>query len=89
MDTAEIRFIRYLLKREAQRFLKKSAHPPSCENLLKVPRHLVQLLVIRILNPKTIIDSSARMDRKNVVFAMVFQRRGTSLCPLLQKKQIL
>ncbi len=39
MDPAEIRFIwfgRYLLKREAQRFLKKSACPPSCESPLNL-----------------------------------------------------
>ncbi len=38
-------FERPSLKREAPRFLEKSARPPSCES----PRHLVQLLAIRIL----------------------------------------
>jgi hypothetical protein len=43
-DPAEIRLIRRSsLKREARRFLEKSApHPPSCESPLKLRRHLVQ-----------------------------------------------
>jgi hypothetical protein len=39
-------------KSEAQRFSEKSVRPPSCESPLKIPRHLVQLLAIRILIPK-------------------------------------
>jgi hypothetical protein len=47
MDLAEIRFIRKtLLKREARRFLEKSARPPSCESPFKLKRHLIQLLAI-------------------------------------------
>jgi hypothetical protein len=41
------------LKMEARRFLEKSARPPSCESPLKIPRHLVQLLAIRILIAKS------------------------------------
>jgi hypothetical protein len=37
--------------RETRKSLKKSARPPSCESPLKIPRHLVQLLAIRILIP--------------------------------------
>jgi hypothetical protein len=47
MVPAEIWFIH---KRE--RFLEKSALPPSCEFPLKIPRHLRQLLAIRILIAK-------------------------------------
>ena len=49
MDPAEIRFIRkaYIKKREARRFLKKSARPPSCESPLKLKRQLVRLLAIQ------------------------------------------
>ncbi len=32
-------------------FLEKSARPPSYESSLKIPRHFVQLLAIRILIP--------------------------------------
>jgi hypothetical protein len=35
-------FNRYLLKRDARRFLEKSARSPYCESPLKIPRHLVQ-----------------------------------------------
>jgi hypothetical protein len=38
-----------LLKGEAQRFSEKSDRPLSCESLLKIPHHLVQLLAIMIL----------------------------------------
>jgi hypothetical protein len=44
-------FDRSLLKREARRYLEKSARPPSCESPLKIPRYLVQLLAITILIP--------------------------------------
>ncbi len=36
-----------LLKREARRFLEKSACPQSCESPLKIPRHLIKVLAIR------------------------------------------
>jgi hypothetical protein len=42
---------RYLLKGEARKVREKSACPPSCESPLKNPRHLVQLLAIRIIIP--------------------------------------
>ncbi len=44
-------FLRPLLKWEVQRFIEKSVRSPSCESLLKIPRHLVQLLAIGILIP--------------------------------------
>jgi hypothetical protein len=47
MDPAEIRFIRkFFIKEEAWKFFEKSARHPSCQCLLKIPRHLVQLLAI-------------------------------------------
>ncbi len=47
MDLAESMFIRKVfIKREARRFLEKSARPPSCESLWKPQRHPVQLLAI-------------------------------------------
>jgi hypothetical protein len=49
MDLAGIRFNRPSLKSEALRFSEKSIRPPSCESLVKIQRHLVQLLAIRIL----------------------------------------
>ncbi len=42
-------FDRRLFKWEARRFLGKSARSQFCESPLKIPRHLVQLLAIRIL----------------------------------------
>jgi hypothetical protein len=39
------------LKGEARRFPEKSVYPPSLDSLLKIPRHLKQLLAIRILFP--------------------------------------
>jgi hypothetical protein len=39
-------FDRYLLKREARRFLEKSARPSSCESPLKLQRYLAHLLDI-------------------------------------------
>ncbi len=42
-------FVRHLLQREAWRLLEKSARLPSCKSPLKISRHLVQLLTIRIL----------------------------------------
>ncbi len=36
----------HLLKREAQRLLEKSAHPPSFKSHLKISGHLLQLLAI-------------------------------------------
>jgi hypothetical protein len=52
MDPAEIRFIfyvQYVLKRKVRRFLEKSALSPSGVSPLKISRHLLQLLEIRIL----------------------------------------
>jgi hypothetical protein len=46
MDPAEIR---HLFNREARRLFEKSARSSPCESPLKIPRHLVQLLEIRIL----------------------------------------
>jgi hypothetical protein len=60
MDPAEISsFDRYLLKIEARAFFEKSAHPPSCESPLKIPRHLVQLLAISILIANSAHSSAA------------------------------
>jgi hypothetical protein len=50
MDLAESRIIaRSSLKSESRRFPEKSVRPPSCECPLKIPRHLIQLLAIRII----------------------------------------
>jgi hypothetical protein len=46
MDPTEIR---HLFNREARRLFEKSARSPPCESPLKIPRHLVQLLEIKIL----------------------------------------
>jgi hypothetical protein len=35
MDPVEMSFDKYLLQREAWRFLEKTGRPPSCESLLK------------------------------------------------------
>jgi hypothetical protein len=48
-------------KREARRFLEKSACSPSCESLSKIPRHLVQLLAIRILIPNSAHRSASSL----------------------------
>ncbi len=42
-------FDRYLLNREARRFLEKSVRPPSCEIPLKLQRRLVQMLAMEFL----------------------------------------
>jgi hypothetical protein len=39
-------FDRSSLQSKARRFLEKSANPPSSESPLKIPRHLIQLLVV-------------------------------------------
>jgi len=49
MDPAEIRFIRKcFIKERGAEVLEKSARPPSCDSPLKVSRHPLQLLAIRI-----------------------------------------
>jgi hypothetical protein len=53
MDLAEIRLIREVVIKERRvGFLDNSAHPPSCDGPLKIPRHLIQQLAIRHLIAK-------------------------------------
>ncbi len=82
-------FDRYLFKREERRFFVKPAPPPSCESLLKISRHFVQLLTIGMLTANTamkFINSLRRRDRKNVVHSQVSSRscqyRGAFIAPL-------
>ncbi len=56
-------FERHLLKREVRRILEKSAPPTCCESPLKITRHLVQLLAIRVR-----IANSAQSSASGLLF---------------------
>jgi hypothetical protein len=45
------------LKGEVRRFFEKLVRPPSCKSPLKIQRHLVQLLAIKILIAKRVHSS--------------------------------
>ncbi len=66
MDPAEFRFIWqvFIKERGTEIFLN-----PSCESALKISRHLVQLLAVRILTANTamkFMNSLRRRDRKKM-----------------------
>jgi len=53
MDLAGVRFIRKaFIKERGAEVLEISVRPLSCKSPLKIPRHLAQLLAIRILIAK-------------------------------------
>ncbi len=64
-------FDRYLLKREARRFLDKSARLPTCESPLKTSRNLAELFAVRILATRlrNSLNSSNCRNKKNVVYS--------------------